>query len=144
MKDIKNYKEQAKLKKNMQQFILYVLRVSEEEYQQIKFNNYFTWCKITSVSNSDLQQLMISQELYNWHKKQISLLEQEFVEKFSNSKTLTASNNELFEDWKKSMLRILQVYPRKILLKIRKDARSERFSNRFNLEYYNGKQLNLN
>jgi len=128
----------------MKQFILHVLEKTEEEYHQIKFNNFFTWCEINSVSNSDLQQLITSQKLYNWHNQQVSLLEEEFIEKCSNSKTLTATKIELFNSWKDSMLRILEVYPKQILLQIRKAARQERFANSFRLEYYKGKQLNLN
>lgn len=128
----------------MKQFIYHVLKKTASQYQNTLFDIYVTYCGINSVSTSDLQQLIISQKLWNWFYTQIELLEDEFIEVCSNPKTINMTDDDLFILWKKSMIKILEVYPKQILLQIRKDARAERVKNSFRLEHYNSQPLYLN
>jgi len=128
----------------MKQFIHHVLNKTPTEYEVFKFDIYLFWCEFNSVSQKDLQQLIASQILYDWYIKQLNLLENEFINKVSNATTLNNTVPYLNGVYIGTVGKISNIYPKKLLIEIRKTARKERFENGFTLEHYAGKPLNLN
>ena len=126
------------------QFIQHILNQTPEQYEHHLLDTFMVWCELHSVSNKDLQQLIINQQLYNWYLTQINLLEGEFIEKVSNSKTIKMTIDKLNDKYIEVVERIGLIYPKQLLLSIRKKARAERINNAYTLEYYNKKEFNLN
>lgn len=59
--------------------LLKSLKVTETEYENIVFQNWFNWCGRQSLGLEPLQSLTANTSLFNWWKIEYAKFEQDFM-----------------------------------------------------------------
>ena len=60
--------------------LLTALQVSQSEYNNIVFQQYFNWCGTNSFGNRELQSLTANSALFAWWREQYTKYELAFME----------------------------------------------------------------